>query len=256
MTAESVQDVGGRATRIARSGHGQPLLWLHDTRGNRWTSGHEALSEHREVIAPSLPGFDDSTTLGRIDGPEDVVFWLLDAWDALGLERPVLLGCGLGGWIAAEFAARYPERLERLVLVDAYGLQVDGALAADEFALTPPMLRPLVFADPDARAAREWLPDAEPPERTEQALHARVAAARLAWQFPYCPKLRGRLARAWVPALIVWGEHDRLVPPAHAHAYAASLPDARVTIIPGAGHYPYLEAPQHFGEQVTRFLEA
>jgi pimeloyl-ACP methyl ester carboxylesterase len=254
MTAESVQDVGGRATRIVRSGRGGPLLWLHDTTGNRWTPGHDALVRDREVIAPSLPGFDDSATLGRIDRPDDVVFWLLDLWDALGLTRPVLLGCGLGGWIAAEFAVRYPERLGRLVLVDAYGLQVDGALAADEFALTAPMLRPLVFANPEAALAREWLPDAQPPERLESALHARVAAARLAWQFPYCAKLRGRLARARVPALILWGGGDRLVPPAHAHAYAASLPDARVVVLPGAGHCPWLETPDRFAQEVEHFL--
>jgi pimeloyl-ACP methyl ester carboxylesterase len=254
MTTENIHDVGGRATRIVRAGRGRPLLWLHDTTGNRWTPGHDALARRHEVIAPSLPGFDDSTTLGRIDTPEDVVFWMLDLWDALSLERPVLLGCGLGGWIAAEFAARYPERLGRLVLVDAYGLQVDGALAADEFALTPPMLRPLVFAEPEASLALEWLPDAQAPERMESALHARVAAARLAWQFPYCPKLRGRLARAKVPALILWGAEDRLVPPAHAHAYAASLPDARVAVVPGAAHYPYLETPDRFAREVTRFL--
>ncbi len=251
---EAIRDVGGRATRIARAGRGKLVLWLHDTRGNRWTPGHDRLAERYQVVAPSLPGFDDSTTLGRIDGPEDVVFWLLDLFETLALERPVLLGCGLGGWLAAEFAVRYPERLGGLVLVDAYGLQVEGALAEDEFALTPPMLRPLVFADPESALAREWLPDAEPPERLEQALHARVAAARLAWQFPYSPKLRGRLPRAKVPALVVWGERDRLVPPAHAQAYAEGLPNARLVLIPEAAHYPYLEAPERFAEAVERFL--
>src|SRR4051812_14852220 len=131
MTAEHVREIGGRATRIAEAGAGRPLLWLHDTRGNLWTPGHDALGQDYQLLAPSLPGFDDSTTLGRIDGPEDVVFWLLDLFEALALERPVLLGCGLGGWLAAEFAVRYPERLGALVLVDAYGLQVEGALAED-----------------------------------------------------------------------------------------------------------------------------
>ncbi|MGH7339466.1 MAG: alpha/beta fold hydrolase, partial [Candidatus Rokuibacteriota bacterium] len=70
MTTESVHDVDGRATRIVRSGRGRPLLWLHDTTGNRWTQGHDALVRHHEVIAPSLPGFDDSTTLKQIDRPE------------------------------------------------------------------------------------------------------------------------------------------------------------------------------------------
>src|SRR5215208_1210136 len=254
MSRELVRNVDGRSTRITEAGSGRAVLWLHDTRGNLWTPSHELLSDACRLVAPSLPGFDDSTTLGRIDGPEDVVFWLLDLFEVLALERPALLGCGLGGWLAAEFAVRYPERLGALVLVDAYGLQVEGALAEDEFALTPPMLRPLVFAAPASAVAQAWLPDAEPPERVEGALHARVAAARLAWQFPYSPKLRGRLARARVPALVVWGEHDRLVPPAHARAYAEGLPDARLALIPGAAHYPYLEAPQRFVQEAGQFL--
>jgi pimeloyl-ACP methyl ester carboxylesterase len=252
MSEETVREIGGRATRITRAGAGRPLLWLHDTRGNRWTPGHDALANHYEVIAPSLPGFDDSTTLGRIDSPEDVVFWLLDLLEALALDRPLVLGCGLGGWLAAELAVRYPERLGGLVLVDAYGLQVDGALAEDEFALTAPMLRPLVFADSTSAVAQAWLPDVEPREQAESTLHARVAAARLAWQFPYSPKLRGRLPRARVPALVIWGEQDRLVPTAHARAYAEGLPDARTALIPGAGHYPYVEAPERFAEAVLR----
>lgn len=254
MSSETTREIGGRATRIVEAGAGRPLLWLHDTRGNLWTPGHELLSDACRVIAPSLPGFDDSTTLGRIDEPEDVVFWLLDLLDELPLERPVALGAGLGGWLAAELAVRYPERLSGLVLVDAYGIQVEGALAADEFALTPPMLRPLVFANAASELAREWLPDVETPERLERALHAKVAAARLAWQFPYAPKLRGRLGRAKLPALVVWGEQDRLVPVAHAHAYAEGLPQARVAVIPGVAHYPYIEKPEEFAHAVQAFL--
>ena len=254
MTREAVLDVGGRATRILQAGDGRPLIWLHDTRGNLWTPGHDALSRHCHLLAPSLPGFDDSATLVGIDAPEDVVLCLVDLLDALALDRPVVLGCGFGGWMAAELAVRYPERLGGLVLVNAYGLQVDGALAEDEFALTPPMLRPLAFADPDDALAHDWLPDAETPERQEAALHARVAAARLAWQFPYSPKLRGRLSRARMPALVLWGERDRLVPLAHARAYAAGLPDAQIAIVPDSAHYPYLEAPRRFADEVQQFL--
>ncbi len=254
MRREERATIGGYPTRIVWVGTGRPLLWLHDTRGNRWTPGQEHLSARCQVVAPSLPGFEDSTTLDGIDGPEDVVFWLLDLLTALGLDRPVLLGGGLGGWMAAEFAVRYPERLGGLVLVDAYGLQVDGALAEDEFALTPPMLRPLVFADPESALAHEWLPDAEPPERVEAALHARVAAARLIWQFPYSRKLRGRLPRARVPALVIWGERDRLVPPAHGEAYAAGLPTARLIVLPATGHYPDLEAPAALAAAVAPLL--
>jgi len=249
-------DVGGRATRILCAGDGPPLVWLHDSLGNRWSEAHERLSLTHTLVAPSLPGVEDSTTLDGIDAAADVVFWLLDLLEALRLDRPTLLGCGLGGWMAAEFAVRYPERIGRLVLVDAYGLRVNGSLAEDEFALTPPMLRPLVFAHPNAALATQVLPDTEPPERLEGALHARVAAARLAWQFPYERKLQGRLKRAALPALVVWGEQDRLVPVGHGHAFAHGLPQARLAVIPDAGHYPYLEATDAFVAAVEPFLRS
>lgn len=256
MTDERTLSVGGRPTRIVEAGAGRPVLWLHDTHGNRWTPGHEALSHHCHLIAPSLPGFDDSTSLKGIDGPEDVVFWLLDLLGALALERPVLLGCGLGGWMAAELAVRYPERLGGLVLVNAYGLQVEGALCEDELALTAPMLRPLLFVDPDGPLAQEWIPTQPAPERVEAALHARIAAARLIWQFPYSPKLCGRLLRARVPALVVWGERDGLVPVAHANAYTEGLPDARVVVFPDAAHFPHIETPERFTAEVAGFVES
>jgi pimeloyl-ACP methyl ester carboxylesterase len=248
-------DVGGQPTRVQEAGSGLPILWLHDTLGNLWTPAHDLLSRSHSVVAPSLPGFDDSSTLADIDEPEDVVFWLREFLDAL-LERPVLLGSGLGGWIAAEFAVRYADQIERLVLVDAYGLRVEGALAEDEFALTPPKLRPLLFTTPDGPLACDLVPDQQPPERVEAALHARVAAARLAWQFPYDRKLRRRLRRATLPALVVWGEQDRLVPLAHAHAFAEALPDAREAILPDTGHYPYLERPHAFADVIEQFVRS
>lgn len=225
------------------------VVWLHDTYGNRPTPGLAGLAQQCQLMTPTLPGFAD--TPAGIDGPEDVVFWLADLLAGLDSpDRPVLAGGGLGGWLAAEFAIRYPERLSGLVLVDAYGLQVAGALAADEFALGPAQLRSLLFARPDAAVAREWLPDAEPADRLELTLRARVAAARLAWQFPYSPKLLGRLPRARVPALVLWGGQDGLVPAAHAWAYAEGLPDARLSMLPDTGHYPYLEAPERFVEEI------
>jgi pimeloyl-ACP methyl ester carboxylesterase len=229
------------------------LLWLHDTFGNRWSDGHALLAKTNRVIAPSLPGFDDSTTLDGIDGPEDVVFWLVDLLDALGLDRPIVLGCGLGGWMAAELAIRYPERLGGMVLVDAYGLKLDGDVPADEFALTRPMLRPLVFHEPDGAVAQAWLPDVDAPEQVEATLHARVAAARLCWQFPSSPKLRGRLSRSHMPTLVLWGQRDQLVPPSHGEAYVEGLPQARLAVLPEVAHYPYVEDAAAFANEVEAF---
>src|SRR5215470_1304361 len=92
-------EAGGRRSRVLEDGAGHGVVWLHDTLGNRWSTGQARLAERGyRVVAPSLPGVDDSTTLGGIDGPEDVVFWLIDVLHALDLEHTTLLGCGLGGW--------------------------------------------------------------------------------------------------------------------------------------------------------------
>src|SRR5579872_3581526 len=109
MPAERTLEVGGRQTRVAEAGAGRPLLFLHDTFGNRWTHAHTNLSARFKVIAPSMPGFEHTDELKGIDGPEDVVFWLLDLLQELQLTRPILAGGGLGGWMAAEFAVHYPD---------------------------------------------------------------------------------------------------------------------------------------------------
>src|SRR5437870_11805436 len=111
MIAEELRQIGGRPTRIQTAGQGPTLVWLHDSLGNRWSPGQDRLSERFRLLAPTLPGFEDSAALAGIDGPEDVVFWLLDLLDGLELARPTVVGCGLGGWMAAELAVRYPERL-------------------------------------------------------------------------------------------------------------------------------------------------
>jgi pimeloyl-ACP methyl ester carboxylesterase len=155
MPEEHTISVGGHPTRILEAGYGPALLWLHDTFGNRWSPGQEEVSKHVHLVAPTLPGFENADLLEQIDGPEDVVFWLDDLLAALRLERSIALGCGLGGWVLAEYAVRYPDRLGGMILVNPYGLRLPDALAEDEFALTPRQLRPLVFPDPESPAALE-----------------------------------------------------------------------------------------------------
>ena len=75
-----------------------------------------------DVVAPMFPGFGDSEGLEQIDDMEDATFHLLDLFERLDVDRPILVGSSLGGWMAAEVATRYPDRVERLVLVNPAGL--------------------------------------------------------------------------------------------------------------------------------------
>src|SRR5581483_6406694 len=119
-------------------------------------------------------------------------------------------------------------------------------------------LRALLFADPAAPVAVELFPDERLDTPTEVLRYQALSfAGRIGWTPPYLydRKLRGHLWRATCPTLVLWGAQDRLVPVAHAEAYAAGLPDARLTIWDDVGHSPLLEAPERAAEAVLGFLD-
>jgi pimeloyl-ACP methyl ester carboxylesterase len=252
--------VGGKRTKVNRGGSGAPLLYLHSAGGETfWFPFHEALAQHFEVFAPAHPGADRSEGLDQIRDMEDLAFHYLDFIDHMGWPRVRVVGSSLGGWIAAELATRWSDRLEKMVLVDPVGLHVEGAPIGPlwELGREPERLREWIFADPQSMLAQMMIPPLEqiPEPLLVMQLQAAEAAARVAWS-PYLhnPKLRGRLHRVRVPTLVIHGAEDRLVPPAHGRAYADGIPGARLELIPRCGHMPIFEATERFVELTVGFL--
>jgi pimeloyl-ACP methyl ester carboxylesterase len=256
----------GRQIQLLRAGRGEPLVYLHSALGETlWLPFHQQLSERFEVFAPAHPGFAQSSGYDEIDGIEDVIFHYLDLFATLNLERFHLVGASLGGWIAAEFAVRYPERIRRLVLVDAAGLWLDESPIPDFFTRLqePAEMRKLLLNAPDSFVGDLLFPvEPEGPgkmdeERLEAALKAMQATARLGWNpFMHNPKLRGRLRRITCPTLLLWGEQDRLVSPAYAQAFHAAIPNSELKLIPNCGHLPMFEQEDDFVSAVASFLQA
>ena len=87
------------------------------------------------------------------------------------------------------------------------------------------------------------------------AMQAMTVLARLVWDRPYDPKLASRLHRVQCPTLLLWGAHDRLVPPAFGAEYHKHLPHAQMKLIPDCGHLPMFEKEQEFVETVARFCK-
>jgi pimeloyl-ACP methyl ester carboxylesterase len=247
--------VRGREIRLLRGGTGQPLLYLHDPWTYDWLPIHDRLAERYAVVVPIHPGFAGAGGFEEMDAMQDLVFHYLDLLETLRLERPILMGVSLGGWIAAEFAIRYAAMLRALVLVDALGLRVPGSPASDVFQLDPAQMRAAIFAEATAPLARELVPDAPPPESIEAMLKARQTFARLAWQFPDNPKLASYLYRVKCPTLIVWGERDGVVPVTHGRVYQTEIAEAVLTILPSCGHLPHAEQPQALATTVLKYLE-
>ena len=172
----------------------------------------------------------------------------------MNINDPVrVIGASLGGWIAAEFAAFHPERVKKLVLVDAAGLRIPAVPMPDVFRLPPQEVLPLAFHD--LSKAMAIMPKDFGPDSLVQMFHDRSAFARLAWN-PYLhdPKLPRRLRRATVPTLIVWGQQDRLIPPVYAEEYKRLLPSAEVAYIDQCGHDPTIEQPAEFARVAVEFL--
>jgi pimeloyl-ACP methyl ester carboxylesterase len=246
--------VRDRRIHLLRAGTGQPLLYLHDTFNYTWTRLHDALAAHYEVLFPIHPGCAGSTDLEDIEDMEDLVFHYLDVCATLRLERPILLGPSLGGWLAAEWAVRYPQMLRALILVDALGLRVPEAPATDLLRLDAAQMRQVLFADAHTAVAHDLIPDMPTPESLDARFRARQMLARFAWQFPDNPKLSRYLYRLKTPTLIIWGVHDGVVSTAHAEAYLRGIAGAELVVLPNCGHLPLAEQPEACVQAVLHYL--
>lgn len=266
ITTELFETAAGRV-QLRRGGEGAPLVYLHSAAGEgEGLVLLNQLADSYAVYAPVFPGFGESEGIDQIDDIEDAVFHLLDVFDRLGLESPAVVGLSLGGWMAAELATRYPERVSRLVLINPAGLYIEGASIKDIFSRSPAEMAQDLFYDKSHPMAAlmlqldKTMSDTAnlahlPFEMLEPSLKAMAATARLAWN-PYLhnPKLRKRLHRITAPTLVVRAEHDTLIPAPHARAYADEIPGAEHMEVAEAAHMVTVERPEQVTKIVTDFL--
>jgi pimeloyl-ACP methyl ester carboxylesterase len=251
--------VNGRPTVLMHAGEGTPFVYLHSTLGESfmWLPFYQAWSKQFRVLVPTHPGFGKGGNLDGIDTIEDMAFHYVELFDALGLEQVILGGVSLGGWIAAEFAVRWPERVKKLWLCNAPGLWTDDAELGDLFRVMydRDALRRLMFHDPNGHMAHIVIQDEPDEEKLLTAYQNMTALARLVWNRPYDPKLAGRLHRVQCPTLLLWGANDRLVPPAFGTAYQRHLPNAQMKLIADCGHLPMFEKEQEFVQTIATFCK-
>jgi pimeloyl-ACP methyl ester carboxylesterase len=248
-----------------------PIVLLHGTSASlhTWDGWAQALKEKRRVIRMDLPGFALTGPNRQDDYSIDTYVVFMRAFlDKLGVERVVLAGNSLGGQIAWATAAKLPERVERLILVDASGYppeSIDAQSVPIGFRLmTIPGLRLLathtlprgviessvrnVYGDP-SKVTPELVDLYADMARREGNRHA------LARRFEqgYVGDV-AQLAKIKAPTLILWGSKDRLLPPAWGQRFAHDIPDAKLVMLGGLGHVPQEEDPARSVAEVRRFL--
>jgi pimeloyl-ACP methyl ester carboxylesterase len=251
-------DVAGRKIQMRHGGEGQPFVYLHSALGETiWLPYLEQWAQQFEVFAPAHPGFAMSQGFDLIADIEDMAFHYLELFDALGLEKVNLGGVSLGGWIAAEFAVRWPERVRRLWLANAPGLWLDDQpfFPLFRYAENADAIRNALFHDPASYQATMIIKDRK--QLNEETLlsvyQSMTVLARLVWERPYDPKLARRLHRITCPTLILAGEGDRLVPPAYAEEYHRLIPGSRLHLFKECGHLPMFEKEAEFVDVVATF---
>ena len=246
--------IAGTRTHLIRGGRGKPLLILHPEFGaGRWFPYHEQLVAHFQVFAPDHPGFGESDRPDWLRDIDDMVFHYVDLLDTLQLDRVSVLGTSIGGWIAAELAVARPDRVERLVLVAAAGIKIDGVERFDVFL--NPIEETLLHLFHDPARTAQLLPAEMGADVIVRAYREASSLARLTWNpYLYNPKLARRLRRIAAPTLIVWGKEDRFLPVEYAHAYAELIPASKVRVIDNCGHLVPFEQTEQFTAIATDFL--
>jgi pimeloyl-ACP methyl ester carboxylesterase len=247
------QDIG---FEMRQFGEGRPILFLHGIEGAR--AAHpfvQSLAGAGEVYVPSHPGFGLSAQPEDFRHIADLAYFYLEAMSEWNLRDVVLVGANLGGWLAAEIAVRSSERLSAFVALNSFGLKTKAAdepEIADFFAMSASDYQAAAFADA-ANGERRFSDESE--EELTAYVRDREAAARYGWQpFMHSPNLHNWLRRIAVPALVLWGEHDRIVSSSYGQRFAAALPRADFGTITDAGLFPHVEQPAATAGQIEAFL--
>jgi pimeloyl-ACP methyl ester carboxylesterase len=245
-------DINGIKTVVLFIGSGPDLVFLHGTGTFPGFEMARAWAAHHTVVIPYHPGFGDSGDAPDLDSIDDYVLFYMDLFDHLDLQHFDLAGFSLGGWLAAEFAIRQPQRVRRLVLVAPAGLVDDAAPAPGLFDIAPQELPSYLAHDP--AAALKYFPKAPDPAFDARLGREVTGFAKLIRNHPQGnPKLRQWLHRLTMPTLVLWGANDRLRPTPQAHAWMASLPAGHLQLVPATGHLVFEETPDA-SRHVTNFL--
>ncbi len=248
--------IAGKKTQLTIGGEGPPLLYLHSASGEtEWMHFHELLAKHFTVYLPAHPGFADSKGLEEVRDIYDYAWHYVDLLQELKLGPVPIVGFSLGGWTGVELAILRPHLVKKLVLVAAAGVRVPEAPMGELFIDDLTKLKQLLFHDQNDPSIPLAMPSSLDDPRILQWLRAREATARVAWN-PYLhnPRLAKHLRRVECPTLLLWGRHDKLLPPGMGEFFAKQIPGANLEIFENCGHMLPFEKPQEFADRTTAFL--
>jgi pimeloyl-ACP methyl ester carboxylesterase len=252
---DSTQEIAGTKMHVSRAGAGKPVLVLHHDIG---TLDHlpfyDSLAATHDVIVPHHPGWGKSQRPDWLRHPRDMAAmyaWLLADLNATEVS---LVGLGFGGWIAAEMAAQAPTAFKRLALVAPMGIKPPEGDIFDQAIVSYLDYPKLGFHSQDEFFNNYGAVDTD---QLEQWDICREMVFRTAWKpYMYSQTLPRLLGGVRTPALLIWGDDNKIVPISAGHAYTRALRNATMTTVANCGHFAEMEKPAEVAKLVTDFLTA
>jgi pimeloyl-ACP methyl ester carboxylesterase len=252
-------------------GDAEPIVFVHGLGGQwqNWLENIPRAAQERRVIALDLPGFGLSEMPRAEISISNYARCVEALCQHLDLGPAVVVGNSMGGFISSEVAIRYPERVERLVLVSAAGISSANVYRA------PALLTGRIAAVIVAYTAARQRQIARRPGTRHGALllvarHPGRLAADLAWEglmkgagkpgFQAALRanlvydFRDRLQEIDAPTLIVWGENDSVISVRDANEYERLISDSRKVVMKDTGHVPMAERPRAFNDLLMEFV--
>lgn len=278
MTESSAQQIElhGHPVTYHRVGEGPAVLLIHGiTSSSRtWRDVMPGLAEHYTVIAPDLLGHGRSAKPRGDYSLGGYASGLRDLLVALEIPKATVVGHSLGGGVAMQFAYQFPERLERLALVDSGGLGSEvnlvlraATLPGAEYVLPLLASSPLrgasaalgavlgrvgLRANADVKGMAEGFESLGDASARRAFVHTARSVIDPAGQRV---DATDRLYLAeHVPSLIVWGERDRMIPVKHGREAHALMPNSRFEVFAEAGHFPFNDDPERFVDLLHDFI--
>jgi pimeloyl-ACP methyl ester carboxylesterase len=266
--------VHGSRVNYVELGTGAPLVFVHGLAGcwQNWLENIPQFARSRRVIAVDLAGFGESE-LPQEDISIPGYGRFIDSFlGEIGVERAVVVGNSMGGFISAETAISHPSRVEKLVLVNAAGgptLREWNDRHGASFMRALRMFQPVVAAGLARRKSLVRRPGLRKMLLFKVAAHPDRLAPELCYEVAsgggkpgFFDALKAiteydfweRIPQIRCPTLIVWGRNDEIVPVADAFEYEGLIPDARTVIFDDTGHVPMLERPLAFNRVLGEFL--
>jgi pimeloyl-ACP methyl ester carboxylesterase len=267
-------EIGGRRVNYVDIGEGEgpPVVFVHGLGGcwQNWLENLPRIAQERRALALDLPGFGRSEMPAGEVSISGYARCVEEFCERLELGPVALVGNSMGGFISAETAIRFPERVERLALVSAAGLT--HATLARRPTMTAGRIATALTAY-TAAGHRQFA--ARPGLRHAALLFVARYPSRLRADLVYEGLMRGaasgsgfmealeallaydyrdRLPEIGCPTLIVWGEDDVVAPVEDAHEYERLIPDTRKLVLDDTGHVPMLERPEPFNRCLVEFL--